>query len=99
MAAATKSLTLAQRVSAFINSPTGPKTTHFWGGCRSSAAAVKLLRHYTELPRWHSCSAVMEMLCSSSLLPAGPVANWGFVLAVSSSCRSITNSIWRLGAF
>lgn len=31
MAAASKSLTLAQRVSAFINSPTGPKTTHFWG--------------------------------------------------------------------
>lgn len=31
MAAATKSLSLAQRVSAFINSPTGPKTTHFWG--------------------------------------------------------------------
>jgi hypothetical protein len=31
MAAATKSLTVAQRVSAFLNSPTGPKTTHFWG--------------------------------------------------------------------
>ena len=33
---------LGSRMSAFINSPTGPKTTHFWG----------------------------------------PVANWGFVLAV-----------------
>lgn len=33
---------LASRLKAFIDSPTGPKTTHFWG----------------------------------------PVANWGFVLAV-----------------
>jgi hypothetical protein len=40
---ATKAVTLGSRLQAFINSPTGPKTTHFWG----------------------------------------PVANWGFVLAVS----------------
>eukprot|EP00878_Enallax_costatus_P003176 GHUV01003376.1.p1 GENE.GHUV01003376.1~~GHUV01003376.1.p1 ORF type:complete len:131 (+),score=9.65 GHUV01003376.1:189-581(+) len=31
MAAAKTSLTLGQRLTAFINSPTGPKTTHFWG--------------------------------------------------------------------
>ena len=37
---------LASRLKAFVDSPTGPKTTHFWG----------------------------------------PVANWGFVLAVSWSC-------------
>ncbi len=36
-------VTLGGRLRAFLNSPTGPKTTHFWG----------------------------------------PVANWGFVLAVS----------------
>lgn len=31
MAAAKPAVTLASRLTAFINSPTGPKTTHFWG--------------------------------------------------------------------
>lgn len=39
-------LTLGQRFGAWVNSPTGPRTTHFWG----------------------------------------PVANWGFVIAVSYCC-------------
>jgi hypothetical protein len=43
MAAARAGPSLGARVSAFINSETGPRTTHFWG----------------------------------------PVANWGFVIAVS----------------
>lgn len=30
MAAAKQSLTLGQRLTALWNSPTGPKTTHFW---------------------------------------------------------------------
>ncbi|WIA23548.1 hypothetical protein OEZ85_000279 [Tetradesmus obliquus] len=30
-APAKASLTLGQRFAAFVNSPTGPKTTHFWG--------------------------------------------------------------------
>lgn len=42
-AAAKGALTLGQRWSGWVSSPTGPRTTHFWG----------------------------------------PVANWGFVLAVS----------------
>jgi hypothetical protein len=43
---AAKTITLATRFKAFVDSPTGPRTTHFWG----------------------------------------PVANWGFVLAVSECC-------------
>uniref|UniRef100_M4BBJ9 Mitochondrial pyruvate carrier n=1 Tax=Hyaloperonospora arabidopsidis (strain Emoy2) TaxID=559515 RepID=M4BBJ9_HYAAE len=39
-------MSMAARLRSFINSPTGPRTTHFWG----------------------------------------PVANWGFVLAVRTSC-------------
>ncbi|KAL4422362.1 hypothetical protein ABPG75_008559 [Micractinium tetrahymenae] len=31
MAAAKQSVTLASRLKVFIDSPTGPKTTHFWG--------------------------------------------------------------------
>lgn len=31
MAAAKQSVTLGQRLTALWNSPTGPKTTHFWG--------------------------------------------------------------------
>ncbi|KAK1937771.1 Mitochondrial pyruvate carrier 1 [Phytophthora citrophthora] len=42
-----QTMSMAARLRYFINSPTGPKTTHFWG----------------------------------------PVANWGFVLAVRTSLR------------
>eukprot|EP00879_Flechtneria_rotunda_P005061 GHRR01005338.1.p1 GENE.GHRR01005338.1~~GHRR01005338.1.p1 ORF type:complete len:121 (+),score=2.39 GHRR01005338.1:121-483(+) len=53
MAAPSKATTtLAHRLSAFINSPTGPKTTHFWG----------------------------------------PVANWGFVVAVRIDGHSTPNN-------
>ena len=40
---------LVPHLKAFINSPTGPKTTHFWG----------------------------------------PVANWGFVIAVGAPCPCV----------
>ena len=51
-ASRTGGASLASRLKAFVDSPTGPKTTHFWG----------------------------------------PVANWGFVLAVS-CCESTRRSI------
>jgi hypothetical protein len=31
MSAAKQSVGIASRLRAFVNSPTGPKTTHFWG--------------------------------------------------------------------
>lgn len=46
-AAGKGALTVGQRFAAWVASPTGPKTTHFWG----------------------------------------PVANWGFVLAVSAAAH------------
>jgi hypothetical protein len=48
--------TVGQRVYAWVQSPTGPKTTHFWG----------------------------------------PVANWGFVVAVSVDPRKMSASSLEL---
>lgn len=54
---ATQTVSLGVRLKKFIDSPTGPKTTHFWG----------------------------------------PVANWGFVVAVSGSHVAWLRTLRSLG--
>lgn len=51
-------MSLAQRFTSFINSPTGPKTTHFWG----------------------------------------PLANWGFVIAVRVIAAAAAAGVYEVDA-
>lgn len=50
MAAAKQSVTLSTRLTALWNSPTGPKTTHFWVRPMAHAGAVAPCR--CAMPPW-----------------------------------------------
>mmetsp|Transcript_7751 Transcript_7751/g.19246 ORF Transcript_7751/g.19246 Transcript_7751/m.19246 type:complete len:113 (-) Transcript_7751:70-408(-) len=64
---ASKALTLGQRVSGFINSPTGPKTTHFWGPVANWGFVLAGLADMSKEPQYLSPNMTGVMCVYSCL--------------------------------